>query len=92
MMHNWKQWTLLLGLWGAVMSSALAVVMVTHKARNATHQLEELRHEAADLHVESGQLLLEKSSLSAFARVERTAFDKLNMVVPELEQVVIVKP
>lgn len=85
------QGTLIVALWIAVVGSALGVVFTTHKARIATHELETLRHEAADLHVESGQLLLEKSSLSAYARVEKNAIENLNMTVPSIEHMVIVK-
>lgn len=91
-MNQVGQKVLLAALWLAVMISSLSVVFVTHQSRHATHQLEELRHRAADLQVESGQLLLEKSSLSAFFRVEQHALNELEMVVPELDQIVVVKP
>lgn len=86
------QGILISAAWLFVMGSALSVVYVTHRARLATHELEKLRHTAADLHAESGQLLLEKSSLAAYARVEQLAIKELNMTVPEIDQVVIVKP
>lgn len=82
---------LIFAAWVLVMGSALSVVYVTHRARLATHELEKLRHAAADLHAESGQLLLEKSSLAAFARVEQLALKELNMTVPEIDQVIVVK-
>lgn len=87
-----KQGALIVTLWAAVVSSALGVVFVTHKARIATHGLEKLRHDAVDLHVESGQLLLEKSSLAAHSRVEKSAIKNLGMTVPSIEQMVIIKP
>lgn len=86
-----RQGTLIVSLWMAVVGSAMGVVFTTHKARMATHELETLRHQAADLHVESGQLLLEKSSLSAYARVEKNAIENLDMTVPSIEHMVIVK-
>jgi cell division protein FtsL len=82
----------LVSLWLLVMVSALGVVHATHRARLATHELEKLRHEAADLHAESGQLMLERSSLAAYARVEQVALKELEMTVPPIDQVVIVKP
>jgi cell division protein FtsL len=82
----------LTGLWLLVMVSALGVIHATHRARLATQELEKLRHEAADLHAESGQLMLERSSLAAYARVEQLALKKLEMTVPQIDQVVIVKP
>jgi cell division protein FtsL len=78
--------------WILVFLSALAVIWVTYQARLATRELEELRHEAADLHAESGQLLLEKNTFSAYARVEQLATEKLGMTVPDIDQVIIVKP
>ncbi len=83
---------LIFAAWFLVMASALSVVYVTHRARLATHELEKLRHAAADLQAESGQLLLEKSSLSAYARVEQLATKQFGMTVPEIDQVVLVKP
>ncbi|MBC6907326.1 cell division protein FtsL [Saccharophagus sp. K07] len=82
---------LIFAAWFLVMGSALSVIYVTHRARLATHELETLRHAAADLQAESGQLLLEKSSLSAYARVEQMALKELNMTVPDTDQVVVVK-
>lgn len=92
MRHGFAQGLLITGLWAGVVGSALGVVVLTYKIRNATQELEMLRHAAADLHVESGQLLLEKSSLSAYARVEKKAIENLNMTVPSIEEMVIVKP
>lgn len=83
---------LIVSLWAAVIGSAMGVVFVTHKARIATHQLEMVRHDAVNLHVEAGQLLLEKSSLAAYTRVEKHAIEKLEMTVPSIEQMVIIKP
>lgn len=92
MTHHLGQKVLLACLWAGVMTSSLSVVFVTHRTRLATDELEMLRHKAADLQVESGQLLLEKSSLSAFARVEQKALNELEMIVPELNQIVVIKP
>ena len=80
------------GLWVAVVASALGVVGTTYKARTYTHQLEKLRHQSADLHVESGKLLLEESSLGSYVRIEEIAKDKLDMHLPDVGRVVIVQP
>ncbi|MEY4590310.1 MAG: hypothetical protein RL497_2386 [Pseudomonadota bacterium] len=69
-------------LWLACMASALAVVHQSHQARKATAKLENTRRELNTLQVESGQLLLEKSSVAAYARVESVAGEQLNMVNP----------
>ena len=79
-------------LWLGVVSSALAVVSVTHRARIATSDLEKLRHQAADLHVQSGQYLLERGSLAVYTRIEKLAVDELEMTVPDADEIILVKP
>ncbi|WP_423897609.1 cell division protein FtsL [Candidatus Pelagadaptatus aseana] len=79
-------------LWGLVLVSALAVVSVSHKSRSRLDQLEVLRREAAQLHVDWGRYLLEQSTWSAYGRIEAVASEKLNMTLPQGEQLVMVKP
>jgi len=77
-------------LWLFCVGSAFGVVYSTYESRKATQALEELRREASGLKVESGQFLLEKSSWSAYSRVEELANKKLKMVVPDMEKTVLV--
>ncbi|BFM17320.1 hypothetical protein R50073_35030 [Maricurvus nonylphenolicus] len=79
-------------LWGLVLVSALAVVASTHATRQRLHQLEVLRKEAAQLQVAWGQYLLERSAWGAYSRIEREAVDKLQMQVPEGDNLIMVKP
>jgi cell division protein FtsL len=69
-------------LWLGCVVSALAVVYESHLARKATANLENTRRELNTLQVESGQLLLEKSSLTAYSRVENAASSQLQMINP----------
>lgn len=69
-------------LWLGCVISALAVVYESHLARRATANLENARRELNALQVESGQLLLEKSSLTAYSRVENAASSQLQMINP----------
>lgn len=69
-------------LWLGCVVSALAVVYESHLARKATANLENTRRELNALQVEAGQLLLEKSSVAAYARVESVAAEQLHMVNP----------
>jgi len=69
-------------LWIGCLVSALAVVYESHLARKATASLENTRRELTALQVESGQLMLEKSSMAAYARVESVAGEQLHMVNP----------
>jgi len=85
-----KQWALLLILWLLVLTSAMAVVRTTHEARTQLNQLEVMRREAAQLHVQWGQYLLEQSAWSAYGRIEQQATDKLQMIVPRGEQLIVV--
>jgi cell division protein FtsL len=85
-----KQWALLLILWLLVLISAMAVVRTTHESRAQLNQLEVMRREAAQLHVQWGQYLLEQSAWSAYGRIEQQATDKLQMIVPRGEQLVVV--
>ncbi len=69
-------------LWMGCLVSAMAVVYESHLARKATASLENTRRELTALQVESGQLMLEKSSMAAYARVESVAAEQLRMVNP----------
>lgn len=69
-------------LWLGCVVSALAVVYESHLARRATSDLENTRRELNALQVESGQLLLEKSSMTAYSRVENVAGSQLHMINP----------
>ncbi len=69
-------------LWLGCVISALAVVYESHLARKSTANLENARRELNALQVESGQLLLEKSSLTAYSRVENAASSQLHMINP----------
>lgn len=78
-------------LWLAVIGTAMSVVYTTHKTRMATQTLEVLKNEAAALQIETGQYLLERSTLSTYARIEQMAISNLDMAVPDSEQIVIVE-
>lgn len=77
-------------LWVAAVLSALAVVFVTFDVRQHTQALAELNLKAQELQVESGQLLLERSALAAYARVEKLSTEQLQMRVPNGHEIVVV--
>ncbi len=77
-------------VWLSSVGSAMGVVYSTYESRKATQKLEELRREANGLRVMSGKYLLEKSSWSAYSRVEEIAVNDLKMVVPDSESTVLV--
>ena len=77
-------------MWLSVLVSAIAVVYVTFDVRRHTQQLAQTSKKAQHLQIETGQLLLEKSALAAYARVERIATEQLNMRVPTGHEIVVV--
>lgn len=77
-------------LWLIVIASAMSVVYVTFDVRRHTSQLAQLNDQSQRLQVETGQLLLEKSALASYARVEKIATNQLNMRVPNGHDVVVV--
>jgi len=77
-------------LWVLVLASALAVVASTHQTRNQVDRLETLRRDAAELQVVWGQYMLEQSTWAAYSRVERLAREELDMLLPRVEDIVMV--
>jgi len=74
-----------------VLLSALSIIYVTHITRvmYATYQ-----RNLADqdrLHVERSQLLLEQSTWTTQSRVQQIAENKLQMVTPDHNSIVVVK-
>ncbi|HKK06105.1 MAG TPA: cell division protein FtsL [Gammaproteobacteria bacterium] len=82
----------LAGLAAAVFVSAIAVVYAKHESRKLFVELQGLQQKRDAMNVEWGQLQLEQSTWATHGRIERVARNKLGMVVPAHENVVIVKP
>ena len=75
-----------------VLASSLGVVYAKHQSRKLFVELDTLKKERDEMKVEWGRLQLEQSTLATHARIERTAKKRLNMVTPEYEKVLIVRP
>ena len=75
-----------------VLASSLGVVYAKHQSRKLFVELDTLKKERDEMNVEWGRLQLEQSTLATHGRIERTAIKRLNMVTPEYEQVLIVRP
>ena len=82
----------LLGLVALVLVSALAVSWSVHKSRQLTSEMQMLQRQQDAMQTEWGQLLLEQSTWGGYARVERLAREKLDMIMPEAGQTVMVEP
>ena len=70
-------------LGGAVLLSGLWVEETSHRARGLFMESERLRQERDALIAQRGRLLLERSTFSAYNRVETLAAERLAMRMPE---------
>jgi cell division protein FtsL len=79
-------------LWLSVLGSSVQVIYARHKAREVFVRLEQLNTERDSLDMEWGRLQLEQSYWSSHAFVERVANAKLQMTLPQMRDVRIVRP
>ena len=70
----------------AVVVSAVAVVYAKHESRKLFTELQALNTERDSLEVDRGRLLIEQSTWSSHARVERMAREEMGMVEPAAER------
>jgi cell division protein FtsL len=75
-----------------VLASSLGVVYTKHQSRKLFVELDILKKERDEMNVEWGRLQLEQSTLATHGRIEGIAKKRLDMVTPEYEQTLIVKP
>lgn len=74
-----------------VVASALAVVYSRHESRRLFVELQQLNKQVDELNIEWGRLQLEQSAWSAHGRIERIAVSKLNMKLPDADEVVYIR-
>jgi cell division protein FtsL len=79
-------------LFVAVMATAIGLVYSKHKTRQLFVELQQLNKEVVSLNTEWGRLQLEQSAWSDHGRIEQVARKRLDMVIPEAEQVAFIKP
>lgn len=79
-------------LWLAVLGSAVQVIYARHEARDLFVRLEKVNAERDALEMDWGRLQLEQSYWSSHAFVERVANAKLQMSLPQMRDVRIVRP
>ena len=75
-----------------VLASSLGVVYAKHQSRKLFVELDILKKERDEMNVERGRLQLEQSTLATHGRIETTAKKRLQMVTPEYDKVLIVRP
>jgi len=83
-MRNWIYTTTLVML---VMVSAIACVYAKHESRKLFTELQELIAERDRMEVDWGRLQIEQGTWSTYARVEQVAREKMNMRLPNAEQI-----
>ena len=76
----------------AILTTGLGVVNATHQNRQAFIQLQSLLKQRDQMEIEWGQLQLEQATWATHGRVEELAHDKLNMLIPTMESVVLITP
>ncbi|MDH5544912.1 MAG: cell division protein FtsL [Gammaproteobacteria bacterium] len=75
-----------------VLSSALALVYAKHVNRNLFIELQETMSQRNDLNVEWGRLQLEQSTFTTHSYIENRARQELGMVLPQQNEIVMVRP
>lgn len=87
---GWRQlWVAL--LMSLVLASALAVTTSAHLTRVQYARLQQLELEQDQLQTIWGRLLLEESTWSAPSRIERLARERLEMHVPDINDVEVIR-
>jgi cell division protein FtsL len=74
-----------------VLLSGLSVVLTTHGNRFTFNELQVLKDHANKLEVEWGQLLIEQSTFGVEGKIEEKAVEDLQMHIPELSNIVMVR-
>lgn len=87
-----KMVVLNLMLTALLVMSAIAVVYAKHQSRLLFGELQSLEAERDRMNTEWGQLQLEQSTLTTHGQVERAARNRLDMRIPNADQVMMVRP
>ena len=76
----------------AVVLSATGVVYAKYSSRVNFAELESIRTKRDAVDVEWGRLQLEQSTWATHGRVEKIARERLNMRIPSVEEVKVIRP
>ncbi|MCW4151656.1 cell division protein FtsL [Halomonas sp. 18H] len=79
-------------LLGLCLATALVVIATSHEIRERYARLQQLQSEQQQLQTEWGQLLLEESAWSSPSRIERLATQRLEMRLPGVDEVEVIRP
>ncbi len=86
-----KWWLVCIVLWLMVVTTALAVVFSSYKARQLFSELQQLNKQTVQLEEQWGRLLLEQSTWASHSRIEELAKTRLNMRAPEPAAIVVIE-
>jgi cell division protein FtsL len=78
-------------LGAVVMLSAFGVIVASHETRGMYREIQVLQKENDDLQSEYEKLLLEHSAWANNSRVDEIARNKLQMVPPDVHEIVMVR-
>jgi len=76
----------------AVLISGMGVVYAKYESRKLFSEIEKLRVQRDDLVVNWGRLQIELATWSEHSAIQEKAADKLDMYVPDMSSMVVVKP
>jgi cell division protein FtsL len=75
----------------ALLASGISLIYTTFKNRYLLNEIQELKQQRNELQVHWGQLLIEQSTFSLEGRIERKAVEELQMKVPEIADIIMVR-
>jgi cell division protein FtsL len=76
----------------ANVASAIAVVYARHQHRQLFVSLSRLERERDELNIEFGRLQLEQATWAESNRIDQVARNRLGMVFPQADEIVVVRP
>ena len=74
------------------LASAVGVVLARHRHRQLFVELNRLEKARDELNVEFSRLQLEQATWAESTLIDRTARERLGMVLPKADEIVVVRP
>jgi cell division protein FtsL len=82
---------MMVGLWLALLVTALAAVLVSQDCRRIYMQLAKHQRTEHQLQVDWGRYLLERSTLASPGRIEKLAAEQYGLRAPALQEIIMVQ-
>ncbi|MCK5720879.1 MAG: cell division protein FtsL [Thiomargarita sp.] len=76
----------------SIFVSAIQLILFRHYNRIFLGELQSLLQQQDELNITYGQLQLEYSTLTQASRLKKIARNKLDMIIPHSEDIIIIKP